>query len=67
MGFTHAQKLLILRAREIAERVERSGGSLHIITPEEAEVLLDVISIMEEHQEEDPGESLQAIIDRYDS
>jgi hypothetical protein len=64
MQLNNHQKKILLEAREIVGRLQDADGKLSAITGDEAGVLLDMMSIMEEHQEEDPGATLNDLIDR---
>lgn len=65
MELTPHQRDQILEARRIVERLKAAGGSLHVITPDEAGLLMDVIAINEEHQQDPPADQLIDIMDRH--
>jgi hypothetical protein len=65
MRLNNHQKKVLCEAREIVGRLQDAEGDLRVISADEAGTLLDMLSIVEEHQAEDPGETLTDIIDRH--
>ena len=59
------QKQMVAEATEVVARIFNSGGSLDQITQEEAGLLLDVMSLIEEHQQPDEGKKLLDLIDKH--
>jgi len=62
---TPRQKLIVDEARQVAEKISTAGGELEAVTAEESETLLDAMSILSEHKDEDPMDQLFGIMDRH--
>jgi len=62
---TPRQREIILESRHIVDRIVAADGDVSVITKEEAETLLDMMSIMEEHDTKEDAGRLVRILDKH--